>query len=159
MLDMDKIDKKDKKILHSMIHDGRASVSDIARKTGIPRDSVHYRLQRLLKTKIIRFIHTLLDPVKLGYPIYTYIAFTLSNFDNTKEEEFYRFLTEHRNVVYVAKTTGKWDCMIAISAKNLEHFDNIMREIRYEFSDIIKEFESASIIQEKKYDSMVELIE
>ena len=31
-------------------------------------------------------------------------------------------------------------CMIAISAKNLEHF-NIMREIRYEFSDIIKEFE------------------
>ncbi len=156
---MDKIDKKDKKILSAMIYNGRASVSDIARKTGIPRDSVHYRLQRLLKTKMIRFIHTLLDPVKLGYPIYTYVAFTLNNFDNIKEEKFYRFLEEHRNIVYVVKTTGKWDCMIAISAKNLEHFDTIMREIRHDFSDIIKEFESASIIQEKKYDSMVELIE
>ena len=159
MLNMEKIDKKDKKILNAMIHDGRASVSDIARKTGMPRDSVHYRVQRLLKTKVIRFIHTLIDPVKLGYPIYTYVAFTLSNFDNAREEKFYRFLTEHRNIVYVVKTTGKWDRMIAISAKTLEHFDTIMRDIRHEFSDIIKDFESASIIQEKKFDSMVELIE
>src|SRR3989338_1672675 len=135
---MDKIDKKDKKILSTMIHNGRASVSDIARKTGLPRDSVHYRVQRLLKTKIIRFVHTLLDPVKLGYPIYTYVMFTFSNFDNAQEEKFYRFLQGHKNVTYVAKTTGKWDCMIAISARNLEHFDTIMRDIRHEFSDIIK---------------------
>lgn len=159
MLNMDKIDKKDKKILNVLNLNGRAFVSEIARKTGIARDSVHYRLQRLLKNKVIRFVHTVLDPVELGYPVYTYVAFTLNNFDNSKEEKFYRFLMGHRNVAYVAKTTGKWDCLIAISAKNLEHFDSIMREIRHEFSEIIKEFESASIIQEKKYDSMVELIE
>ncbi len=156
---MEKIDKKDKKILNILNMNGRASVSVISRKTGIPRDSVYYRLQRLIKMKYIRFFHVVIDSTKLGYPIYTYVNFVLHNFDEKSEERFYNYLEGHSNVVYVAKTTGKWDCTIAVAAKSLEHFDEILKEIRRNFSDMIRDFDTASIIKERKYDSMINLID
>jgi len=156
---MEKLDKKDKKILGILDHDGRATVSEISRKTGIPRDSVNYRLQRMIRLKFISSFHTIINPLKLGYPIFSYVDFVFHNIDEKRENEFYKHLLNHKNVVYVAKTTGKWDCTIAVCAKDLEHFDEILRQIRRNFSDIIKEFDSASIIKEYKYDSMVELIE
>lgn len=156
---MEKLDKKDKKILESINSNARLSVSQISRKTGIPRDSVHYRLQRLIKEKIIRFFHTVLNPDKLGYPIFTYVNFILYNFDQKKEEEFYKSLSGMKNVVYVAKTTGKWDCITAISAKNLAHLDEVLRNIRMKHSGIIKEIETASILKEYKYDYMADLVE
>ena len=61
-------------------------------------------------------------------------------------------------MVYVAKTTGKWDVVIAIAARDLKQFDEIMTGIRMKFSKIIKEYDSSSIIQEYKYDNMTGLI-
>ena len=153
---MVKLDKKDKKILEILTDKARASVSEIARKTGIPRDSVHYRIQRLVKSKVIERFHTYVDPVVLGYPIYTFVTFTLNNFDD--EKKFYAFLSTHPNIVYVAKTTGKWDCIIAISAKTLEHFDQILRDVRKQYSGIIKDYETSSLIHQYKYDYMVDLM-
>jgi len=48
--------------------------------------------------------------------------------------------------------------MINIAAKNLKQFDEILHSIRMKFSDVIKEYETSSIIQEYKYDHMVDLI-
>ena len=156
---MQKLDKTDKKILTILDKDARASVSDVARKTGLDRDVVHYRIQRLIKQKYILFFHTALDPVKLGYPVYSYVNLSLQNFNEEKEIKFYNTLKKHKNIVYVAKTSGKWDCIIAITAKDLLHFDNIMKDIRREFSDLIKDFDVSSIVEQFKFDSMVDLIE
>jgi Lrp/AsnC family transcriptional regulator, leucine-responsive regulatory protein len=154
---MIKLDKKDKKILTILTDNARASVSEVARKTGIPRDSVHYRIQRLVRSKVIERFHTYVDPVALGFPVYTFVTFTLNNFDG--EDKFYQFLATHPNIVYVAKTTGKWDCIIAISARTLEHFDEVFRDIRKHYSAIIKDYETSSLIHQYKYDYMVDLIE
>jgi len=156
---MEKLDKKDKKILTVLENDARASVSEISRKTGLDRDLVHYRIQRLIKQKYIEFFHTSLDPIKLGFPIFSYVNFSLQNFDEEKEKRFYEKLVHNKNIIYVAKSSGKWDCIIAIAAKDLPHFDSIIKEVRREFSDIIKEFDVASIIKQYKYDSFVDLIE
>ncbi len=156
---MIKLDKKDKRILEVLNINARASVSEIARKTGIPRDSVNYRLQRLIKSKVIKSFHTVLDPLMLGYPIFSYVDFVLHHFNEQEENKFYSYLRSNPNIIYVAKSAGKWDCTIAVCAKSLEHFDEILKDIRRKFSDIVKEFDSASIIKEIKYDDMVGLID
>jgi len=153
-----KLDKKDKKILECLDKNGRISIANISRKTGIQRDSVLYRIKKMKKQKVIRFFHTVLNPSILGYPVYTFVNFILYNFSEEDEKVFLSFLKTHPNVVYVAKTTGKWDFTINIAAENLKQFDEIMREIRREFSKIIKDYETASIIQEYKYDYLVDLI-
>ena len=110
------------------------------------------------KQKVIRFFHTVLDPTVLDHPIYTFVNFVLHNLTEENEKSLLAYLKTHPNVVYVAKTTGKWDFTINIAAKNLKHFDETMTQIRMKFSKIIKEYETASIIQEYKYDHMVDLI-
>lgn len=153
------LDSNDRRILQYLQRDCRASVSDIARDIGMPRDSVHYRIQRLIKHKVILHFHAAVDPVKLGHPVYSFVHITLHNLDEAKEKQFYAYLQEHRNINYVARTTGNYDCIISVIAKDLRHFDNIIRDIRREFSEIIKDYTTSSIIDEPKYDRMAEVIE
>ncbi len=153
-----KLDQKDKKILEILDKNSRFSIADISRKTGIQRDSVLYRINRMKANKTIRFFHTVLNPSILGYPIYTFVNFVLHNLDEEKEKSFLTSLKSNPYVIYCAKTTGKWDITINIAANDLKHFDEIITGIRMRFSAIIKEYETASIIQEYKYDYMVDLI-
>ena len=152
------LDKKDKKILEILNTDARLSIADISRKTGIQRDSVLYRINKMKQQKVIRFFHTLLNPAVLGYPIYSFVNFSFHNLDGQNEKLFITFLKAHSNVVYAAKTTGKWDFTVCVCAKNLKHYDEILTQIRMKFSNIIKEYDSASIIQEYKFDYMVGLV-
>jgi Transcriptional regulators len=152
------LDKKDKKILQVLNTDARASVAEISRKTGIQRDSVMYRIKKMQEQKVIRYFHTLLNPSVLGYPIYAFVNLVLHNLSQEKEKGLVSFLKAHRNVVYVAKTTGKWDFTLAVAARDLKHFDSVIGEIRMKFSRIIKEYDTASIIQEHKFDYLVDLI-
>lgn len=153
-----KLDLKDKKILQVLDKNARVTVAEISKKTNIPRDSVLYRINRMKKNNVIRFFHTVLNPSILGCEIYSFVNFILHNLTPKKENEFLAYLKTNPDVVYVAKTTGKWDFVINIAAKNLKEFDEILSKIRMNFSDIIKEYETSSIIQEHKYDYMVDLI-
>ena len=153
-----KLDAKDKKILTVLDKNERLSIADISEKTGIQRDSVLYRINRLKKLKAIRFFHTVINPSILGYEIYSFVSFNLHNLTPQKEKELTGYFKSHPNIVYVAKTTGKWDFMINIAAKNLKQFDEVVHSIRMKFSDIIKEYDTSAIIQEYKYDHMVDLI-
>ena len=150
-------DKKDKKIIETIDRNARLTIAEISRKTGIQRDSVLYRLRRLEKEKVVRFYHAVLDPVALGFPVYVFVN-VLQNLDEKNERLFFAHLREHPHVVYVAKTTGRWDVTMCIAARDLKHFDEILTGIRRNFSTIIKEYESASIIEELKYDKMAGLL-
>ena len=153
-----KLDKKDKKILEILNDNARLTIAKISRKTGIQRDSVLYRINKLKDSSVIRFFHSVLNPVVLGFPVHTFVNFSLYNLNKENEKKFLSFLKFQKNVIYVAKTTGKWDVVIAIAARDLRQFDDIMTEIRMKFSKIIKEYDSSSIIQEYKYDDMTGLI-
>lgn len=154
-----KLDKKDKKILKALDKDARASIASISRKTGIQRDSVHYRINRMKRSGTIRFFHTVLNPSILGCEIYSYVNFTLHNLTPEKEKSMIEHFENNPHIVYAAKTTGKWDFMINIAAEDLNQFDKVLNKLRVDFADIIKEYESSPIIQEYKYDYMVDLIE
>jgi len=153
-----KLDAKDKKILEQLQKNARQLISEIAKKTGLPRDVVQYRIKKLEENKVIRAYHTFLNPSKLGYPLYVYVGFSLYNITTEDEEKFLAFLKNHKNVIYVAKNSGKWDFSIGVCAKDYKEFDDILKEIRRKFSKIIKDYETMPVIQEYKYDYLVDLI-
>ncbi|MFH1358554.1 MAG: Lrp/AsnC family transcriptional regulator [archaeon] len=153
-----KLDNKDKKILEQLQINAKQSISDLAKKTKLPRDVVKYRIKKLEKNKVIRFYHALLNPSKLGYPLYAYTTFALLNIKPDDEEKFINFLKRHPKIIYIAKFSGRWDFCIGICAKDYKDLDETIREIRKNFIKIIKDFEVAPVIQEYKYDYMVDLI-
>lgn len=153
-----KLDSKDKKIIEQLQINAKQSISDIARKTKLPRDVVKYRIKKLEENKVIRFYHAFLNPSKLGYPLYAYVTFSLLNIAPEEEGRFIHFLKQHPKIIYVAKFSGKWDFAIGICAKNYKDMDETIRDIRKRFTRVIKEFEVSPVIQEYKYDWMVDLI-
>lgn len=154
-----KLDKKDKKILEELQRNARQTVSDISRKTGLPIDVVKYRIKKLEKQGVIKSYHAFLDHIKLGYPLYAYIVFALYNLKPEEEKILINYLKTHKKIVYVSKNAGKWDIVIGVCAKDYRDLDDIIKQIRAKFIDSIKDFEIIPVIEEHKYDWMVDLIE
>jgi len=153
-----KLDKKDKAILEQLQLNARQTIAQIAKKTKLPRDLVVYRIKRFEKEKVVRAHHSFLNPSKLGYPLYSYVFLTLTNIDIEEEKKMIIFFKGHKNVIYVAKNSGKYDFTIGICAKDYMDFDNILQNIRRKFSSAIKNYEITPVVQEYKYDWMVDLI-
>ena len=153
-----KLDQKDKKILEQLQTNARQSIAEIAKKTKLPRDVVVYRIKKLENSKVIRSHHTHLNPSKLGYPLYVYAMFTCYNIKPEEETKFINYLKSLKNIIYVAKTSGKYDFTIGVCAKDYHEFDETVRQIRQKFTDVIKDIEALPTIQEYKYDWMVDLI-
>lgn len=153
-----KLDAKDKKILELLSQDARMSISEISKKSKIQRDSVAYRINKLEKLNVIKFYTTILNPLALGFPIYSYVHIKLHNLDESLEKQFVAFLVANPQVTYVVKISGEWDYDITIAAKDLGNFDDVLKEIRYKFSKIIQNYSSDLILQEYKFDYLIDLL-
>ena len=65
-----KLDLKDKKILTLLDEDSRLSNSQIAKRVGLSKPAVEYRIQRFHKNNIIFTYYSVIDFTKLGYSQY-----------------------------------------------------------------------------------------
>lgn len=153
-----KLDPKDKKIIEQLQNNCRQTIAEIAKSTKLPRDVVVYRIKRLEQNKVIRAHHTLLNPAKLGYPLYSYVFFSCYNLSPEDEKKFINYLKSHNQIIYVAKNSGEFDFTIGVCAKNYIDFDEVIREVRQKFINTIKDIKITPVIQEYKYDYMVDLI-
>ncbi len=153
-----KLDSKDRKILRQLQEDCRQSIASIAKKTKLPRDVIIYRIKKLEKQKVIRGYHAFLSPAKLGSPLYSYAFFSCYNLTPDNEKKFIAYLVSHKNIIYVAKNSGEYDFTIGVCARDYREFDEILRQIRQKFIDVIKEIKITPVIQEYKVDWMVDLV-
>jgi len=62
-----KLDKVDRSLLKILQQDSRVPLQVIAKRLGIPKSTVHYRISRLEREKIIEGYYAKLNPAKLGY--------------------------------------------------------------------------------------------
>jgi len=147
-----KLDEKDKKVLNYVLEHGRASLTEISKKTGVKIDSVKRRLERFEKFGIIASWKAIVWYKALGYPLATYINIKLSHYSAEGYKEFLNFLTKHRNVTDVVSVSGNYDLLIYILAKNRLDLDNIVQEIRQKFKDIIADWNSVTVVQSHKFD-------
>ena len=61
------MDKTDKTLLGIIQQDSRIPLQNIAKKLGIPKSTVHYRIGRLERDKIIEGYYAKLNASRLGY--------------------------------------------------------------------------------------------
>src|SRR3989338_8857704 len=151
-----KLDSKDKKIIEQLQKNCRQTIAQIAKETKLPRDVVAYRIKKLEQNKVIRAHHTMLNPSKMGYPLYSYVFFSSYNLKPEEETRFINYLKSHNQIIYVAKNSGEYDFTVGICAKDYLDFDEILRDIRQRFIDVIKEIKITPVIQEYKYDYMAD---
>lgn len=133
-----KLDKKDLKILQELDKDARQPLSRIARKAGMSKEVVAYRLKQMQKRKVTEGFYTIIDVAKLGYMIHR-IMIRFQNVGVEKEREIISYLKAKKSVGWIVSVQGNWDLAVLFWARNVldfrKDYDELMERYGHYFQN------------------------
>jgi DNA-binding Lrp family transcriptional regulator len=145
------LDDDDKKILKELSTNSRIKIIDISRKTKILPDKIKYRLKSLEKKGVIKGYKCLLNAKKLGY-IATKVNIYFKSIDQNKKMEFFEFIKQMDNSIYIVETFASWDVEVGFEVESHDSFYNIIDRILEKYSHIIKHYDEMYVLNEFKQD-------
>ena len=128
-------DEKDLEILRLIAGNARTNVVDISEKTGISVSNVSYRINNLVKKKIILGFKVLLDLEKIGYYWYK-VEMQISNISIKKQ--MLEYFKQSPNIVYAYETISDNDIEFELEVKSHEEFKKSLDKIKKLFGKAIK---------------------
>ncbi|MBI4451825.1 Lrp/AsnC family transcriptional regulator [Candidatus Woesearchaeota archaeon] len=137
-MDIFELDLKGRKILSELSLNGRASVASIAKKVGLSKQVVKYRLENLEKNKVIEGYYAILNINKLGY-LYNRVFFKFQNVNPEKENEIIKICSSHKKIGWVAQIDGDWDFGFVVWAKDTIEFEEVLDEILNKFGEFFED--------------------
>jgi DNA-binding Lrp family transcriptional regulator len=96
-----KIDAWDKKILTNLYQNSRATLGELSKKVGLPKENIHYKLKRFEKANFINYI-PYSNLSKLGYD-YFLVRMRVDPFSN-KYNKFINDLTKSKSILWLSET-------------------------------------------------------
>lgn len=121
------LDKKDAKIISALKQNSRESIRDIARKTRLRPSTVHQRIQKLVKNKVIEKFTLKLDNKAVNE---SFIVFILVK----TEKDIDNSVFNHDSIKEVFGVTGEHDLILKLKFKDVEEFNNFIIRFRKEHS-------------------------
>jgi len=134
------MDIKDKKIIYHLDRDSLQSLTKLAKKIGVRKEVVRYRLQNLIKSGAVRNTYIAIDITKLGYTYYK-IYIKLHKVDSIKEEELIAFICKNDHVTWAASLEGSFDLAFTVVAKSVNEFDEIWKSINRKYGEFFRNHE------------------
>lgn len=132
------LDVKDRKILSEMEMNARVPWSELAKKVGVSKQVVKYRVEKLEREGFIQGYNAIVDVAKLGETIYV-VYLKLVGISSRDEEKWMRAVDKDAYVLGVGKNAGRWDLTIVIRARDNREFSEVFDRIAKGRGDKIKE--------------------
>ncbi len=124
-----KLDKIDFKILYELHYNARRSITELAKRVGISKQNVNYRLKKLIQDEVITGFMSVIDIHHLGYLTYrVYIRYR--GVDKEREDEIIKYLNNREDVLWLVSLSGNWDLEVVFIARNFIHFNNIFKKVK-----------------------------
>ena len=102
------LDQLDKKILYELDINSRASASKIARNIKIPKETVNYRIRRLINDSWVERLYTIFNASRFGYSYYKiFLKFHKLTAEN--ENKIIEYITENPTCINLRIFEGKYD--------------------------------------------------
>src|SRR3989344_3912360 len=147
---MKDLDLLDKKILYKLDLNARISVTKLAKELKKGKETINFRLNKLIKKDTIRGFYTVFNTSKLGW-YYTKFYIKFKNITPQKEKELFEYISTQPHVAYLASTEGPYDCMLLIMVKStkdmIEFQDNFMKL----YGDYIQEKDLVSFLTAHRF--------
>lgn len=132
------LDKKDKKLLTALDENARFSNSQLAKKIGLSKPAIEYRIKRLQKNNAIFKYYAVINFTKLGYSQYK-IYFKFQNATPKDEQKITDCWIDDKSSLWVAQIRGRWDLAVSIIAKSNFEFGQTLSAFMNKFSKFILE--------------------
>jgi len=121
-------DVSDDRLIAAMRTHPRASITDLARITGMARGTVHSRLDRLERTGVITGFGPDVDAHACGYDV---LAFTTLAIAQGAHERVVAGLRKVPEIVEIHTVTGAGDLLLRIVARSNDHLHDILQRVSH----------------------------
>lgn len=147
----DQLDDIDKNILRILQADARKSYREIQNDLGISIGTIHNRISKLKKNRIIEGYTLKLNNTKLGYKLTFLIRIQISG---KHTEDILNEISKKPEVCSVFYITGEQSAALTCRFKESEDVHNFIRElnqneyiIRTNSSMVLKEYKNSSYVE------------
>ncbi len=134
------LDLLDKKLLHELDHDARAPISLIAKKIRASKETVAFRLKRLIMQKIIKGFVTTIHPSRLG----SYYYKLFYRFHKTTPEvdtQIIEFISEYKQTAWFGRFEGPYEIAFLLIAQSFKDLEAFLTSFRENFGEYVLEQE------------------
>ncbi|MFA6701071.1 MAG: Lrp/AsnC ligand binding domain-containing protein [Dysgonamonadaceae bacterium] len=120
------LDELDEKILNLILNNARIAFLEVARECNVSGAAIHQRIKKLENLGVLKGSEYIVDEEKIGYETCAYIGIFLtspSSYDEAVIE-----LQKIPEVVECYYTTGKYDLLVKVFAKNNHDLLNLIHD-------------------------------
>lgn len=135
-----RLDEKDRKILYQLDTNARQPISSIAKKVGMSREVVNYRIKSLVEKGIIEGYYAAIDIAKLGY-MYCRLLIKYENVTLEQEKEILHCAKSLPYVGWISCNDGRWDLTLVVWAKSIGDFEKAYDDLRFKIGRYFKEIQ------------------
>jgi DNA-binding Lrp family transcriptional regulator len=148
-----KLSESDRKILSLLQIDGRMEFTKIAKILGVSVGLVHKHYNKLVKFGVITKITYTLNYKNIDMRLYR-VLFKIMQFNQESSDALYAFCAKHPNIINYVKIMGNWQLILDIEINSRKELRELLREMKYQFKDIISQIEANEVYQMDKFTQM-----
>lgn len=141
------LDGIDKQILSYLSSNAKASLVEIAGKTGISIPTIRGRMKSLSEHKVLVGFRPIINLAKLGKEYYK-VDLMLAKYD--RAAEIRQTIVSHPSVAYSESTIGGSDIEFDLEIRGFDEFNKIMEEFRKKFAEDIRDYSYYSRVENYK---------
>ncbi len=145
----EEIDDLSKKILKVIAENSRIHISEICEKVNSTPKTIISKIKLMEKKQIILGYRPILDLSKIKKENFKAIIY-FQNISPDKEKQFKDFCKLNPSICYYIKTIGEWDVELDIEIDNFKEYNLLIRMIKEQFGNIIKNIDSVYLTKELK---------
>jgi len=132
------MDKKTTHILKELDINSRQSISQIAKKVSLKKETVNYIIKKLERQEIIRGYFPVINYFKQGSNLFKLLV-RYEDLGEKGEKELIDWLLKKQEVVWIGKTEGRWDLIITLRKEEIAKMYDLLESFNKKFSKNIKE--------------------
>jgi DNA-binding Lrp family transcriptional regulator len=139
-----KLDKIDRRILFELDRNCRIPDTVLAKKVRRSKESVRYRIKKLVDDEIILGFTTWIDPTKLGYQT-AKIYLSLAN-NPEQRKKFIEKVKKDKRLFWLGLAEGAWNAGLTYFVRSNNEFFDLKNELFSEFKDLILDSKTGSLV-------------
>ena len=142
MLDLDLLDRK---LMWALDLDARAPATQLARQLKQSKETINFRIKRLLERGALKGFYTAFNTSKLGWFYYKlYLKF--ANTTPEREREIIAYLKQGEHVAYLASMEGRYDCVLLVIARTAAELKDFVHPFMKRYGYFVQEHDLTTLL-------------
>lgn len=122
------LDEKDRLILRELRESSKKTTKEIAERTGIPRTTVHDRIQKMEAAGVIRKFTVVPNYELVGEPTTAFVFISFNGQGGTNQRDTAEQLAKVEGVYEVHMISGDWDILAKVRGENVERIGELVTD-------------------------------